>query len=236
MRLVWPCQPGLFASRLPTRFSTAIAVLTIEFAFGIHKQRAPKSLATPPLKQCFLRLGRTPVANINDIIKKLALSESCIMLHPNAKALIIAADSWARVKALPARKRQVHHPEEAPSSVFTRQSLQIRSKFCRGRASKQAWDPARAEHRCRAQALVRTKAATLGIPLGPNPRQGKDQHRHAREFNATRRHLQGPKRPGSLARSGSRSGLAKASEATLGIPLRIPLDRCFRFQGVAGVC
>ena len=105
------------------------------------------------------------------------------MLHPNAKALIIAADSWARVKALPARKRQVHHPEEAPSSDFTRQSLQIRSKFCRGRACKQAWDPARAEHRCRTKALVRTKADTLGIPLGPNPRQGadKDQHRHARE-------------------------------------------------------
>ena len=41
LRLVWPCQPGLFASRLPTRFSTAIAVLTIEFGFGIHKQRAP---------------------------------------------------------------------------------------------------------------------------------------------------------------------------------------------------
>ena len=108
---------------------------------------------------------------------------------------------------------------------FTLQGPQIRSKFCRGRARKQAWDPARAEHRCRAKALVRTKADTLGIPLGPNPCQGadKDQHRHGREFNATRRRLQGPKRPGSLARSGSRSGLAKASEATLGIPLGIPL-------------
>ena len=167
LRLVWPCQPGLFASRLPTRFSTAIAVLTIEFGFGIHK--APKSLATPSLKQCFLRLERTPVANINDIIKKLALSECCIMLHPNANALIFAADSWARVKALPARKRQVHHPEEAPSSDFTLQRPQIRSKFCRGRACKQAWDPARAEHRCRTKALVRTKADTPGIPLGPNP-------------------------------------------------------------------
>ena len=95
---------------------------------------------------------------------------------------------------------------------FTLQSPQIRSKFCRGRARKQAWDPARAEHRCRAKALVRTKADTLGIPLGPNPCQGadKDQHRHAREFNATRRRLQGPKRPGSLARSGSRSGQTRA--------------------------
>ena len=134
--------------------------------------------------------------------------------------------SWARtlcVKALPARELQVHNPEETPCSGFTLESPQIRSKFCRDRARKQAWDPARAEHRCRAKALVRTKADTLGIPLGPNPRQGKDQHRHAREFNATRRRLQGPKRPGSLARSGSRSGLPKASEATLGIPLGIPL-------------
>ena len=142
------------------------------------------------------------------------------MLHHVAckRERIIAADSWARVKALPARKK-----DEAPCSDFTLQSPQIRSKFCRGRARKQAWDPARAEHRCRAKALVRTKAATLGIPLGPNPCQGKDQHRHAREFNATRRRLQGPKRPGSLARSGSRSGLAKASEAALGTPLGIPL-------------
>ena len=123
------------------------------------------------------------------------------MLHHVARKRkrIIAADSWARVKALPARKRQVHNPEEAPCSDFTLQSPQTRSKFC----------PARAEHRCRAKALVRTKAATLGIPLGPNPCQGKDQHRHAREFNATRSRLRGPKRPGSLARSGSRSGLAR---------------------------
>ena len=107
LRLVWPCQPGLFASRLPTRFSTAIAVLIIEFGLGFTNN-GPLffSLATPSLKQCFLRLQRTPVANINDNIKKLALSECCIMLHPNANALIIAADSWARVKALPARKRR----------------------------------------------------------------------------------------------------------------------------------
>ena len=117
------------------------------------------------------------------------------------------------------RKKETKH--RAPILLF--KAHIIRSKFCRGRARKQAWDPARAEHRCRAKALVRTKAATLGIPLGPNPCQGKDQHRHAREFNATRRRLQGSKRPGSLARSGSRSGLAKASEATLGIPLGIPL-------------
>ena len=76
-----------------------------------------------------------------------------------------------------------------------------------------------------AGAAPATSLDTLGIPLGPNPCQGadKDPHRHARECNATRRRLQGPKRPGSLARSGSRSGLAKASEATLGIPLGIPL-------------
>ena len=91
------------------------------------------------------------------------------MLHPNANALIIAADSWARVKALPARKRQVHHPEEAPSSDFILQSPQIRSKFCRGRACNQAWDPARAEHRCRTKALVRT--------LGPC----KGKRSHARD-------------------------------------------------------
>ena len=84
------------------------------------------------------------------------------MLHHVAskRKRIIAADmSWACVRALPARKRQVHNPEEAPCSDFTLQSPQIRSKFCRGRANR------------------------LGIPLGPNPCQGADtdQHRHAGE-------------------------------------------------------
>ena len=78
------------------------------------------------------------------------------------------------------RKKKTKH---RPCSDFTLQSPQIRSKCCRGRACNQAWDPARAEHRCRTKALVRTKADTLGVPLGPNPCQGadEDQHRHARE-------------------------------------------------------
>ena len=133
------------------------------------------------------------------------------MLHANANTL--SQRTVGPCKSFTHKKKTKHR---APN--FTLQSPQIRSKCCRGRARKQAWDPARA-------ALVRTKAGTLGIPLGPNPCQGadKDQHRHAREFNATRRRLQGPKRPGSLARSGSRSGLAKGSEATLGNPLGILL-------------
>ena len=85
----------------------------------------------------------------------------------------------------------------------------------------------------------------------PHKGAGKDQSNHARDparakpvprptpsrsgvrsaMDATPRRLQGRKRPGSLARSGSRSGRArvtrkekaKASEATLGIPLGIPL-------------
>ena len=60
------------------------AVLIIEFGFCNF---TPKSLTTPPLKPCFLRLERAPVAKIHDIIKKLALSECCTMLHPNANAL-----------------------------------------------------------------------------------------------------------------------------------------------------
>ena len=176
-----------------------------------------KSLATPPLKQCFLRLERTPVAKINGIIKKLALSECCIMLHANANALIIAADSWARVKALPARKRRstvLRFYSSKPTNT-----LEVlpgpRPQTGLGSRSGRAQMPRKGAGQDKSS-----------IPLGPNPCQGadKDQHRHAREFNATRRRLQGPKRPGSLARSGSRSGLAKASEATLGIPLGIPLE------------
>ena len=48
------------------------AVLIIDFGF-----QTPKSLTTPPLKPCFLRLERAPVATKHDIIKKLALSECC---------------------------------------------------------------------------------------------------------------------------------------------------------------
>ena len=153
------------------------------------------------------------------------------MLHHVAskRRRIIAADSWACVKALPARKRQVHNPEEAPCSDFTLRP-HIRSKFCRGRANRR--------YRCRTKALVRTKADTLGIPLGPNPCQGEHWKNTVTlgkplgpAMDATRRRLQGPKRPDSLARSGSRSGRArvprkekaKARNATLGIPLGIPL-------------
>ena len=136
------------------------------------------------------------------------------MLHHVAckRKRIIAADSWARVKAFPARKRRSTVLRFQSSKPTNTLDVLPGPRPQTGLGSRSG-----------PKALVRTKAATLGIPLGPNPCQGKDQHRHAREFNATRRRLQGPKRPGSLARSGSRSGLAKASEATLGIPLRIPL-------------
>ena len=97
--------------------------------------------------------------------------------------------------------------DEAPCSDFTLQSPQIRSKFCRGRARKQAWDAARAEHRCRAKALVRTKAATLGIPLGPN--QGADKDNTV-----------------TLESLMQRAAPARTKAARLASPLGIPLGPC----------
>ena len=73
-------------------------------------------------------------------------------------------------------------------------------KFCRGRARKQAWDPARAEHKRRAKALVRTKAK---------------QSKHARD----------PARAKHVRRAKVQ---VRTNAATLGSPLRPTMDAARR--------
>ena len=68
------------------------------------------------------------------------------------------ANCMASARVTPLRGSPERDPERDPERGFACLCFSLRGT----RACKQAWDPVRAEHRCRTKALVRTKAVHSG--------------------------------------------------------------------------